>query len=346
MFRFLKSVLHESKRNLNKSDMWLTYAKKCCGGILSSMKRFSLRRSRAILAALATLGFVSVIYLANIKYFQAPKVEALTTQNISGWIWSENIGWVSLNNTSDGSAVPYGVNIDATNKAAGGTGDFAGSGWSSGLDLAPDAQGLYEGGVGWISFNRGETGNPPGAPYNAGVGPIARIDWSTGKVTGWARVLSGCESTPGTPATLCLGTGAGAAAGGWDGWIKLSKDAGDTGPSYGVVLAGNKFAGYAWGSDTVGWVDFAPTVSGLFVGAEVAVSSCIPTDLGIIWGTCQPLPASTCVPPAVSQTFASGGIQVGLCPAGGTTTQVCSVTVSCTAPSTAPSGKKSKYYQF
>jgi hypothetical protein len=54
------------------------------------------------------------------------------TGNLSGWAWSDAIGWISFNSTTGGGSVAYGVNIDST-------GDFSGWAWN---DV-----------VGWISFN-------------------------------------------------------------------------------------------------------------------------------------------------------------------------------------------------
>ncbi len=107
--------------------------------------------------------------------------EAGSGDNISGFAWSENIGWVSFNSTSDGSPISYGVNLNLD------TGDLSGQAWSEH--------------IGWISFNRADTGNPPASPFNGGSGPIAQYNFDTGQLTGWFRVL--------------------AYSGGWDGWIKF-----------------------------------------------------------------------------------------------------------------------------
>ena len=101
--------------------------------------------------------------------------------NTSGFAWSENIGWVSFNSTSDASPTDYGVNIDLA------TGDLSGHAWSEH--------------IGWVSFNRSDTGNPPSAPFNGGSGPIAQYNSGTDELTGWMRVL--------------------AYDGGWDGWIRF-----------------------------------------------------------------------------------------------------------------------------
>ncbi len=154
--------------------------------------------------------------------------------NMFGFAWSGNIGWISFNSKncdtnidgrSDASIAGcppvgsfvqgYGVNLNADNT-------LSGYAWS------PN--------IGWISFNRSDTGVPPGAPYNGAETYIAKLDGSN-NLTGWAKVTS----TGGT----------------WDGWIKLSKDSSDGGPAYGVRLNVAQFSGYAWGNNVVlGWVSF------------------------------------------------------------------------------------------
>ena len=196
-------------------------------------------------ALLLVFALACAAYSVNLNPFRALPAQAGTNENVSGYAWSENIGWISFNSTNDGSAVSYGVNLDTTNKTSGGIGNFSGNAWSEN--------------IGWISFNRLDTGTPPFAPFSGATGPIAQVDWATGKVTGWARALSGVGSV-----------------GGWDGWIKLSDDTVGGWSGNGVRISGNRFAGYAWGGgDTatgagvVGWIDFAPTVGGASVGVQI-----------------------------------------------------------------------------
>jgi len=87
------------------------------------------------------------------------------SSNVSGYAWSSNIGWVSLNCTNDSScgSHDYGVNVDLA------TGNFSGYAWSSN--------------IGWIDF--GPTSGYPEAPNTA-----AYYDSATGAVTGWAKSLS------------------------------------------------------------------------------------------------------------------------------------------------------------
>jgi len=179
--------------------------------------------------------------------FTVPTVMAGSADNLSGFAWSSNIGWVSFNSTNcdsdeDGitddanyvqcpigdASSDYGVNISPTEPTS--TGIFSGYAWSEN--------------IGWVSFNRADTGNPPQAPFDGGSGPIAQVDWVTGNVTGWARAL--------------------ASGGGWDGWIKLAGIADDSSP-YGVTYNNltSGFEGYAWGSEVVGWIDFNPALGGV-----------------------------------------------------------------------------------
>ncbi|MDD5145469.1 MAG: PKD domain-containing protein [Candidatus Pacebacteria bacterium] len=88
--------------------------------------------------------------------------------NVSGFAWSENIGWISFGNISGGT-VSYGVDINEA-------GEFSGQAWSEN--------------IGWISFDKAETGTPPVEPYNGSETYVAKVDLETRKVTGWARALS------------------------------------------------------------------------------------------------------------------------------------------------------------
>ena len=80
---------------------------------------------------------------------------------LTGYIWAENIGWVSLSceNTSSCSTVDYGVVND-------GRGNLSGYGWAEN--------------VGWISFSCENTGSCRTVEYDV------RIDFDTGEFSGRA----------------------------------------------------------------------------------------------------------------------------------------------------------------
>ncbi len=100
--------------------------------------------------------------------FQNKDASADADDNVSGWAWSENIGWLSFNCNNPELPEPrcsinYGVNIDES------TGEFEGYAWSEN--------------VGWISFEPSDLVGCPSAPCKASV------DIFTGEVSGWAKVL-------------------------------------------------------------------------------------------------------------------------------------------------------------
>jgi len=78
---------------------------------------------------------------------------------VSGYAWSENIGWINFRN----NAVPYGVDIDEA------TGIFSGYAWSEN--------------IGWVGFNDTDLVGCPSAPCEA------KLDLISGDVSGWAKPL-------------------------------------------------------------------------------------------------------------------------------------------------------------
>lgn len=119
---------------------------------------------KILIALSAILFFGATVFLAA----RIPSIAtADTTQNVSGFGWSSNIGWISFNNTSSGDATNYGVNVDVS-------GNFSGYAWSPS--------------VGWISFSPGDL--TPGVS-GCTVAPCApTFNWTTKAVTGWARAMT------------------------------------------------------------------------------------------------------------------------------------------------------------
>jgi hypothetical protein len=151
--------------------------------------------TRLVLGLFAVFVAVSVAYVSSSPDHLPLSVSASTQNALTGYAWSDNIGWISF------SGPGYGVVINS---------DKSLSGYAWGDN------------IGWVSFNAGDVGSCGAGPsYNPG---------SQG-LSGWARALNT----------------------GGDGCISLS------GSGYGVVLNGQHT--YAWGSDTVGWLDFASAVN-------------------------------------------------------------------------------------
>ena len=182
-------------------------------------------------------------------------------KNVSGFAWSETIGWISFNSTGDGSSISYGVNLDLD------TGDLSGYAWSEN--------------IGWISFNRAVTGNPPAQPYKNGTGAIAKVDISTGEITGWFRVL--------------------AYDGGWDGWYRFCDEdinyCSGAGQIAKIDYISGDWHGWAWTDMVGGWLSFNSSDSGAGGSAyKVTMAGGLnrppsATDLEVVKGNYCTIPA-------------------------------------------------------
>jgi len=87
------------------------------------------------------------------------------TGDISGFAWSENVGWISFNrNTS------YCAGGDNIGKACSVAGDCPSSSCGG--------------------SSNGVTGDPQTTPYNTGSGAIAKYDSVNHTIDGWAKILS------------------------------------------------------------------------------------------------------------------------------------------------------------
>ena len=213
----------------------------------------------------------AIVGLAVLVCFGLAAVYAGGDDNVSGFAWSENIGWVSFNSTdcdSDGDGITdagnfaqcpvglavsdYGVALDLA------TGNFSGYAWSE-----------Y---IGWIDF-------APSGPYPENPQNSAHYDSVTGEVDGWAKILS-------------LGD---------NGWLKL-RESNPGGkltfpipfPSlfpmifnrpafdYGVSIdAAGDFHGWAWsGGDNdsgIGWISFNGADAGAGGDYKVVLGGGAPT---------------------------------------------------------------------
>lgn len=101
-------------------------------------------------------------FIAAVASFRVTNSYAFVTGNVTGltgWAWSDNIGWINLN----------GVSVSTS------TGDMSGYAWSDN--------------VGWISFNASDTLSCPQAPCTANL--------SMDTLSGFAKVLSGGSAQSG-----------------------------------------------------------------------------------------------------------------------------------------------------
>ncbi len=123
--------------------------------------------------------FIVFSFNQNENNLQQIKVEAGEEHNLSGYAWSENIGWISFNCLDEDTcgSVNYGVNLESNN-------ELSGYAWSDN--------------IGWISFNESDLDNcPKGACKAQLVGGILK---------GWAKALAGDEENDGWDGWISLGT--------------------------------------------------------------------------------------------------------------------------------------------
>ena len=172
--------------------------------------------------------------LINFNDSNIEEVTAGSSDNVYGWAWSDNIGWVSFNCENDYNANStigpdhideledkctghdYGVNIDSL------TGDLSGYAWSDN--------------IGWISFNIGDTDCPEGSNCSPEV--ILKGS-NAGEVSGWAFV---CHASDLSNPNTCNPS---IAPSNDYGWIKL-RDLAD-GYAVDINTTNGHFGGYGWG---------------------------------------------------------------------------------------------------
>ncbi|MDP6387982.1 MAG: hypothetical protein QGG63_01770 [Candidatus Pacebacteria bacterium] len=124
---------------------------------------FLIKSAHNILLAIAALLFIAVLFYGAFFANGVDTAKAGSVQNMSGWAWSDNIGWISFNCTDTNSCgtVDYGVNAVAN-------GNLSGYAWSDN--------------VGWITFNESDLSGCPSGECTAKL-----ID---DNLLGWARALS------------------------------------------------------------------------------------------------------------------------------------------------------------
>ncbi len=145
-----------------------------------------------------------------------------TDDNVGGFAWSENAGWVSFNSSdpSAGGGVDYGVIISES------TGIMSGYAWSE-----------Y---IGWVSFNAADAAGCGGCSGSACQAKVSLTPNPSGQheISGWAKVLAN--------------------GGGWDGCVSLRGS--NYGVS--IDPATGDFHGWAWSDMVLGWLSFNNADSG------------------------------------------------------------------------------------
>jgi hypothetical protein len=201
--------------------------------IFKRMRDYFRKKTWIITALMFVVAFslsLAIVYYEFSSREEVKVINASSNDNVSGWAWNSNFGWISFNCTNENpqcSSTNYGVNIDAS------TGNFSGYAWSAN--------------VGWISFK--ETNPPDNYAFNAScktagscngsVNCTACYNQTDNKVYGWAKILT-------------LGD---------DGWIKFN---GDWANPVTINPTTGEFSGWAWYSNNTGsgnndancWISF------------------------------------------------------------------------------------------
>ena len=135
------------------------------------------------------------------------------------WGWSSTIGWIDFRD----------IKINKNG------GYLEGYGWSNN--------------IGWVKF-----GGLSNFPTNGAKPTQAKLNVSTGVITGWARACAGTVGGE-TPTTGADCRSMDSRTDGWDGWIELNDDKNSADRSHMDMKTG-EVTGFAWGSDVVGWIKF------------------------------------------------------------------------------------------
>ncbi|MEK7166658.1 MAG: hypothetical protein AAB874_07660, partial [Patescibacteria group bacterium] len=106
--------------------------------------------------------FLGLFFFA-LLFSVAPSIVKAKSEDVIGYAWSSNIGWIKFN-TGMSNSVKY----DTV------SGNLSGYAWSNN--------------IGWIKFD-GLSSYPSG-----GTGTVAKAITSTGAVEGWARACAGTQS--------------------------------------------------------------------------------------------------------------------------------------------------------
>jgi hypothetical protein len=146
---------------------------------------FSVTKKHAHLLMFAGIGAILAMgtvalndprFMREFKWVQSASAQSSILGTLSGWAWSDNLGWISFSGSN------YGVVVQAD-------GTLAGYAWTNPQDEISGSNN-----IGWISFNAVDT---------ASCGQVATLSGTS--ITGWAKVISadsngwnGCVSLNGT----------------------------------------------------------------------------------------------------------------------------------------------------
>ncbi len=225
----------------------------------------------------------TAVFLLTIAFFSVSspvRASLLAAGPLTGWAWSDTIGWISFNCLTGGPTGDnicansnYGVNQDAN-------GYLTGWAWSDS--------------VGWISFTPSVNAVGPTCPLSAydNGDCSARVSTSTGtlgNVYGWARAVVGCPSniwngtscaTAGNSWTAITSSADGTklALTGWNNQIYTSSDSGATWTARGPAIGWHAITSSADGTKLA-----AGSANGQMYDSYDSGVTWIPSNTQYVW---------------------------------------------------------------
>ncbi len=170
------------------------------------------------------------------------------SQNVFGWAWSSNIGWIKMSGCEDSDN--DGAADDSGNCYAGTYGVHINNNVSSPTSPRKLSGYAWNNNIGWINFGDSGLGSPPAGGATGAYLTIPTSTATFGTFSGWARFLSGIQG------------------GLFDGWLSL---AGANYPSGSSYLDGSRgltynkstarIVGSIWGGRVIGWIKFGDGVA-------------------------------------------------------------------------------------
>ncbi len=218
---------------------------------------------------------------AALLFIVRSSTEAAAPFQITGYAWSENIGWIHFDHGKSNQ-----VQIDASKNVTG----YA---WSEN--------------IGWIQFGNPDGGADETAGCPSGTCSARVISDNAGgwEITGWARAEAYSDPQ----------------AGGWDGWISLNCEnvqgtVDCVAPDYAIRISSsgsivsqlNQAGSFAWGDTVMGWIDFGDTRGSVAISGLCPATPTILCDGNTLEVTTPDLWCGPTPPPVRTDWTATGQI--------------------------------------
>ena len=239
----------------------------------------NFKKIHNIFLVFAVFLVISVLFYLAFFTDGIKQAKAGVSQNISGWAWGDNFGWISFNctDTDTCGSVNYGVNT-AIN------GDMSGYAWSDN--------------VGWMTFNESDlAGCPSGA---------CKAKLSGNNLQGWARALSYGDGWDGWVSLNGPGYGIVLNGNNFEGFAWDASDISGQAIGSGWINFNPSFGGVTVTPTTVPSVDLTANPTSVAVGENSTISwtsaNATSCEASVGWSGSKALSGSEIVGPHTSDT--------------------------------------------